>query len=209
MAQVREQEQLLATPSPTSSSPFPISSGLGEEHIAIASALESRKLLQDELQSAMKVPLRASAVIQEKHIFTSKLTIHARSSHSSHVTLGPPAIEGFAEGKKSVCDDSPPSHAAPPAPSPAAHVCPALSKLVEFPGDLAAIQNMLEHNLPCAVYPAGKDIFGLTAWHKFASWNKTDLLELLLPYLTKDDVNMPGNTFLLPLSLSSTFCVFV
>jgi ankyrin repeat protein len=32
--------------------------------------------------------------------------------------------------------------------------------------------------------PAGADAYGLTALHKFASWNKTELLALLLPTLT-------------------------
>lgn len=34
-----------------------------------------------------------------------------------------------------------------------------------------------------------QDMFGLTALHKFASWDKPDLLQLLLPYLTEGDVN--------------------
>ena len=33
-------------------------------------------------------------------------------------------------------------------------------------------------------------MFGLTALHKFASWEKPELIELLLPYLSEDEVNM-------------------
>ena len=37
--------------------------------------------------------------------------------------------------------------------------------------------------------PAGADAFGLTALHKFASWNKTELLAMLLPKLSADQLN--------------------
>eukprot|EP00466_Bigelowiella_natans_P021259 jgi/Bigna1/145432/aug1.99_g20140 len=36
---------------------------------------------------------------------------------------------------------------------------------------------------------AGKDMFGLTALHKFASWNKTDLIEAIAPHLTGPQFN--------------------
>ena len=35
----------------------------------------------------------------------------------------------------------------------------------------------------------GRDAFGLTALHKFSSWNKTNYLELLLPKLTLSEIN--------------------
>lgn len=44
-----------------------------------------------------------------------------------------------------------------------------LSKLVEYPGDVAAITALLGE---ADVNAAGKDMFGLAAVHKFASWDK-------------------------------------
>eukprot|EP00928_Gymnodinium_smaydae_P067049 TRINITY_DN49987_c0_g1_i1.p1 TRINITY_DN49987_c0_g1~~TRINITY_DN49987_c0_g1_i1.p1 ORF type:complete len:393 (+),score=70.08 TRINITY_DN49987_c0_g1_i1:135-1181(+) len=61
-----------------------------------------------------------------------------------------------------------------------------LSKLVEYPGDPRALSRLL---CDPSVDPAGRDAFGLTALHKFAAWNKTDLLELLLPHMSDADVN--------------------
>jgi len=65
----------------------------------------------------------------------------------------------------------------------------ALSKFVEYPGDPQAVARHLEDT---AVDPSGKDMFGLTALHKFAAWNKVDLLDLLLPHLSEDDLNAVG-----------------
>ena len=44
------------------------------------------------------------------------------------------------------------------------------------------------------VEPAGCDMFGLSAAHKFAAWDKVDLLELVMPRLSDDELNMcvPG-----------------
>lgn len=67
-----------------------------------------------------------------------------------------------------------------------------LSKLVEFPGDVDCVRQMLECQSPCAVDPAGKDMFGVAAIHKFSSWNKVDLLKLLVPHLTTDALNAKG-----------------
>ncbi|KAG9402027.1 hypothetical protein AC1031_007723 [Aphanomyces cochlioides] len=63
----------------------------------------------------------------------------------------------------------------------------ALSKLIDFPGDYDAIKRHLEN--PDGVNPGGADAYGLTALHKFASWNKTDYLELLLPHLSREELN--------------------
>ncbi|RHY18054.1 hypothetical protein DYB36_014391 [Aphanomyces astaci] len=57
----------------------------------------------------------------------------------------------------------------------------ALSKLIDFPGDLDAITRHLADVEK--VNPGGADAYGLTALHKFASWNKTDYIDLLLPHL--------------------------
>lgn len=62
----------------------------------------------------------------------------------------------------------------------------ALSKLVDFPGNKAEIARQLEDD---TVDPAGRDFYGLTALQKFASWNKTELIELILPKLTEEEKN--------------------
>lgn len=62
----------------------------------------------------------------------------------------------------------------------------ALSKLIDFPGDVAEVTRHLENS--AEVDPAGSDAYGLTALHKFASWNKTMLMELLLPHLTPEQL---------------------
>lgn len=67
-----------------------------------------------------------------------------------------------------------------------------LSKLVEFPGNVEAVSRMLEHQTPCSVDSAGKDMFGVAAIHKFSSWNKVDLLQLLTPHLTSAELNAKG-----------------
>jgi hypothetical protein len=63
----------------------------------------------------------------------------------------------------------------------------ALSKLIDFPGDIEEIKKHLSN--PDAVDPAGCDSYGLTALHKFCSWNKTTYIELILPLLTKEELN--------------------
>jgi ankyrin repeat protein len=59
-----------------------------------------------------------------------------------------------------------------------------LSKLVEYPGNKAEVEALLRRS---DVQVNGKDMFGLTALHKFAGWDQPDLLHLLL---SRDDVNM-------------------
>ena len=54
----------------------------------------------------------------------------------------------------------------------------ALSKLLDFPGDVEEVRRHLAS--PSEVDPAGRDAYGLTALHKLASWNKTMLMEMLM-----------------------------
>ena len=63
-----------------------------------------------------------------------------------------------------------------------------LSKLVEYPGDPASVASLLASESDPCVDPGGRDMLGYTALHKFASWDKIDLIELLLPHLSYDDV---------------------
>jgi len=75
----------------------------------------------------------------------------------------------------------------------AARMCPAplraLSKLVEYPGDPSVVSTLLADP---SVDPCGRDMFGLTALHKFSAWDKVDLLELLLPHISVEDLNAVG-----------------
>mmetsp|Transcript_1594 Transcript_1594/g.3509 ORF Transcript_1594/g.3509 Transcript_1594/m.3509 type:complete len:388 (-) Transcript_1594:52-1215(-) len=63
----------------------------------------------------------------------------------------------------------------------------ALSKLVDFPGDVEEIRKHLDNS--GEIDPAGNDAYGLAAIHKFASWNKIVLLDLLIPKLTPSQLN--------------------
>jgi hypothetical protein len=64
----------------------------------------------------------------------------------------------------------------------------ALSKLVEYPGGGAEkLASLLDDAV--GVDPAGRDYMGLTALHKFASWDKPELLDVLLPRLDEDAVS--------------------
>ena len=66
---------------------------------------------------------------------------------------------------------------------------PALSKLVEYPGDAAAIAALLAAG---SVEPSGRDLYGLSALHKFVAWDKRDLCEMLLPHLGAGDSSAAG-----------------
>ena len=66
---------------------------------------------------------------------------------------------------------------------------PGLSKHVEYPGDPEAISTLLASG---RVDPAGRDLFGLSALHKFCAWDKPELVALLLPYLTAANINAPA-----------------
>lgn len=60
-----------------------------------------------------------------------------------------------------------------------------LSKLVEYPGDPDQLRIYLEDS---NINPGSKDMLGYTALHKFVSWNKLLLVEILLPYLTTEQI---------------------
>lgn len=67
-----------------------------------------------------------------------------------------------------------------------------LSKMIEYPGDPALVTSLLKTDANPQIDPAGKDMLGYSALHKFASWDKIDLLEMLLPHLTSDDICQPA-----------------
>eukprot|EP01034_Spumella_vulgaris_P024026 gene24026-30322_t len=69
----------------------------------------------------------------------------------------------------------------------------ALSKLIEYPGDPVRMSTYLTND---TVSIHGRDMFGLTALHKVASWDKVDLLDMLLLHTSTDDVliNAPSGS---------------
>ena len=82
----------------------------------------------------------------------------------------------------------PPTSSPPPsAPRP---VLRALSKLIEYPGDPDHLITLLADP---TVDPMGKDMYGWTSLHKFASWDKTDLLDILLTSVNNIDINIRGH----------------
>ena len=79
------------------------------------------------------------------------------------------------------------------APSPGSAVKPiSLSQLIEYPGDPDQIKALLQTRKATSgrdIDINGKDMYGLTALHKICSWNKVDLLEILLPHLSSEEIN--------------------
>lgn len=99
-----------------------------------------------------------------------------------------------------------------------------LSKLIEYPGDPLQLNDILlpyhqlqsvtcDDNSNCIdssdkkyivdnqmeqygknIDLNGKDMYGLTALMKYAAWNKVDLVRMLLPYLTAEQVNTRGGS---------------
>eukprot|EP01038_Epipyxis_sp_PR26KG_P006753 gene6753-9254_t len=65
-----------------------------------------------------------------------------------------------------------------------------LSKFIEYPGDKLSIIEMIES--PDEYDVNGKDMFGWTALHKFACWNKVELLKLLTS-IACVDMNVKGS----------------
>lgn len=61
-----------------------------------------------------------------------------------------------------------------------------LSQKIEYPGDIESIKSMLHNPL---IDIKGKDMYGLTSLHKLSSWNRVELLDLLLPLLGYSDIN--------------------
>ncbi|KAI9341990.1 hypothetical protein BDR26DRAFT_918168 [Obelidium mucronatum] len=58
---------------------------------------------------------------------------------------------------------------------------------IEYPGSLQTLEQMLQAR--DVYYPQGRDMFGWTALHKFASWNDAILVERMLEVLDDASVN--------------------
>lgn len=148
--------------------------------------------LQSNLESTDATPYVSNlglhhTVPNERHMFADSTTLATDTDILPH-TLTPtstatPAIV---------------STPAPiPAPTTAAPAKPkmSLSKLVEFPGDPVKLKAHLEDQ---NIALNGKDMYGLTALMKFAAWDKVDLVEMLLPRLSAEEVNTTGGKQKLP-----------
>jgi len=64
----------------------------------------------------------------------------------------------------------------------------ALSKTIDFPGDVDEITKAIANT--AEINPSGVDSYGLTALHKFASWNKLELMDVLLPVLGPGELEL-------------------
>ena len=123
--------------------------------------------------------LRIRAAVGEESSVTAGL-IRAAVGEESSVTAGLAVVELSAASAVA---------AVPASTRPTLPRKPALSKLVEYPGDPAAIAALLAAG---SVDPSGRDLFGLSALHKFVAWDKRDLCEILLPHLGAGDSSAAG-----------------
>jgi hypothetical protein len=127
------------------------------------------KRIHEELNvriSTLKSNSSATEATIVKHIFASpldKVTSHLNASHSNYETIE--NIPG-TKRKKSI------------------------SQQVEYPGDLEKLRLMLDNS--DEYDRSGKDMFGVSAIHKFAAWNKSDLLQMLMRDMTENEVNALG-----------------
>ena len=67
---------------------------------------------------------------------------------------------------------------------------PALSSKLEYPASREALEALLANQ--AAIDVCGCDAFGLSALHKLAAWNASELLAILLPHLPPEHINAPG-----------------
>lgn len=63
-----------------------------------------------------------------------------------------------------------------------------LSKLIEYPCDISRILSYIEKEGD-KYDISGRDMFGLTALHKAASWNYVPIIDALLSHLSSDEIN--------------------
>ena len=120
--------------------------------------------------------------VLEKHIFnTTKFTFQSVENSSLEVTSSPTVV----------CESEKISNQSTQQPQQQTKkvIKTSLSKLVEYPGDPIQLREYLEGTTTSGeINPGGKDMLGYTALHKFASWNKLQLVQILLPYLSFDEI---------------------
>ncbi|KAJ3227559.1 hypothetical protein HDU81_006578 [Chytriomyces hyalinus] len=61
----------------------------------------------------------------------------------------------------------------------------AISSYIEYPGDTDSLKSMLKNSGEYSIL--GKDMFGWSALHKLASWNKPDLLQMVLDAIPRNE----------------------
>jgi ankyrin repeat protein len=66
-----------------------------------------------------------------------------------------------------------------------------LSQSVEFPGDVAMVQAFIAKAAadPERFSIGGRDMYGYTALHKFAAWDQPELISLVAPLLSAEEIN--------------------
>jgi ankyrin repeat protein len=126
---------------------------------------QPRQIISQEFMKALNNRQPTNAPVLVKSIFSENLEAIRQSDESLHVNQIKPAI---IRSK-----------------------LPALSKMLEYPGDPVRLADLMDCNSPnFNTYDInGKDMFGLAAIHKVSSWNKVDLLDLLLSH-PDIDVNL-------------------
>ncbi|KAJ3408926.1 hypothetical protein HDU80_003889 [Chytriomyces hyalinus] len=100
-----------------------------------------------------------AAQVQVKHIFSS----HTESINQPNSTAVVAPVQVTPQSKK----------------------LKEISSYIEYPGDTDALTSMLKN--PSEYSVLGRDMFGWSALHKLASWNKPDLLQLVLDAIPSED----------------------
>ncbi|KAI8840139.1 ankyrin repeat-containing domain protein [Chytriomyces cf. hyalinus JEL632] len=100
-----------------------------------------------------------AAQVQVKHIFSS----HTESINQPNSSAAVAPVQATPQLKK----------------------LKAISSYIEYPGDRDALTCMLKNSSEYSVL--GRDMFGWSALHKLASWNKPDLLQLVLDAIPSED----------------------
>lgn len=129
-------------------------------------------------------PPHAESIANQKNI----ISLDALNKHKLKAVNVPTEVKHIF--KMSSNPSSPPP---PPPSSSSLSNKKNLSKEVEFPGDPQRLRGIIDNELS-EYHLGGKDSFGLSALHKFASWNKVDLLQMLCEHLSVEELNSPGGS---------------
>jgi ankyrin repeat protein len=119
-----------------------------------------RRLISSEFLKAVKSRKAPESTVLVKNIFSSQL----ETLQHNQIQNNPEVSTSFTISQQSTTATT------------AKKV--SISKMIEYPGDPEALQKMI--NDPEHYDINGKDFYGLSAIHKVASWNKSDLMEILL-----------------------------
>lgn len=141
--------------------------------------VQSEAVVSEFMQAlAARAAAPSDVVVRVRHIFShaAEALPSSSSAAANENTSKPLPLLGTILTPSAVCSDD------------WRRVC--LSKRLEYPGDPAQVAAWLERSTrECTTsdeeqqhvrFVNGKDMFGLTALHKSASWDKVDLLQMLL-----------------------------